>query len=138
MLGVQPPSVISGIYDYAIDHNIAKLTSSGVGAIVAATGPSHNQSEGLSSRIEPCPPQLPDMGILDDPTDPHSIENLRRSIVMLNPGQTASIDRDPGQSGSLKNSNGSGPSSGSSQPSSLRSSPGSTRPRFLPKPLRPD
>jgi hypothetical protein len=34
------------------------------------------------------------MGILDDPTDPHAIENLRRSIVMLNPGQTASIDRD--------------------------------------------
>jgi hypothetical protein len=34
------------------------------------------------------------MGILDDPTDPHAIENLRRSIVMLRPGQTASIDRD--------------------------------------------
>jgi hypothetical protein len=34
------------------------------------------------------------MGILDNPTDPHAIENLRRSIVMLNPGQTASIDRD--------------------------------------------
>jgi hypothetical protein len=34
------------------------------------------------------------MGILDDPTDPHATENLRRSIVMLNSGQSASIDRD--------------------------------------------
>jgi hypothetical protein len=45
------------------------------------------------------------MGILDDPTDPHAIENLRRSIVMLNPGQTAASTV-IGPSGSWRNSNG--------------------------------
>jgi hypothetical protein len=34
------------------------------------------------------------MGILDDPADPSAVENLRRSIAMLRPGQAASIDRD--------------------------------------------
>jgi hypothetical protein len=35
-----------------------------------------------------------DMGILDDPLNPHAVENLRRSIAMLPPGQEAHIDRD--------------------------------------------
>ena len=32
--------------------------------------------------------------ILDDPPGPHAVENLRRSIAMLSPGQEATIDRD--------------------------------------------
>jgi hypothetical protein len=34
------------------------------------------------------------MGLLDDPLDPHAVERLRRSIVMLGPGQSASIERE--------------------------------------------
>ena len=34
------------------------------------------------------------MALFDDPLEPHSVENLRRSIAMLTPGQSASIDRD--------------------------------------------
>jgi hypothetical protein len=34
------------------------------------------------------------MGLLDDPLDRHALENLRRSVVMLAPGQKASLDRD--------------------------------------------
>jgi len=34
------------------------------------------------------------MGILDDPISPHGIENLRRSVAMLGPGQAAPIDRE--------------------------------------------
>ena len=30
----------------------------------------------------------------DDPLDPHVLENLRRSIVMLTPGQPAGLDRE--------------------------------------------
>jgi hypothetical protein len=33
------------------------------------------------------------VGILDDPTDRHAVEILRRSIVMLGPGQDARIER---------------------------------------------
>lgn len=36
---------------------------------------------------------LPAMGLLDDPTDPHAVEMLRRSIAMLTPGQDARIER---------------------------------------------
>src|SRR5580658_6778033 len=41
-----------------------------------------------------CSPMLAGMGTLEDPADPHSVERLRRSIVMLQPGQAARIDRD--------------------------------------------
>jgi hypothetical protein len=34
------------------------------------------------------------MPLFDDPTDPHVIEGLRRSLTMLAPGQAAPIDRD--------------------------------------------
>ncbi|MDQ6840552.1 MAG: hypothetical protein M3137_20010 [Actinomycetota bacterium] len=34
------------------------------------------------------------MALFDDPIEPHSVENLRRSIAMLSPGQAATIDRD--------------------------------------------
>lgn len=34
------------------------------------------------------------MALFDNPTDPHVIENLRRSITMLSPGQAATIERD--------------------------------------------
>ena len=34
------------------------------------------------------------VGILDDPLDPSAIENLRRSVAMLTPGQAASIERE--------------------------------------------
>jgi hypothetical protein len=34
------------------------------------------------------------VGLLDDPTDPHALENLRRSIAMLSPGQMAGLDRE--------------------------------------------
>ena len=34
------------------------------------------------------------MGILDNPLDPSAVENLRRSIVMLQKGQRAPIDRE--------------------------------------------
>jgi hypothetical protein len=34
------------------------------------------------------------MALFDDPIEPHAVENLRRSIVMLSPGQAARIDRD--------------------------------------------
>ena len=34
------------------------------------------------------------VGILDDPLDPSAVENLRRSIVMLQKGQRAPIDRE--------------------------------------------
>ena len=33
------------------------------------------------------------MGILDDPLNPHALEQLHRSIVMLTPGQSAGIER---------------------------------------------
>jgi FtsZ-binding cell division protein ZapB len=33
------------------------------------------------------------MGLYDDPIEPHSVEALRRSIAMLAPGQSASMDR---------------------------------------------
>jgi hypothetical protein len=33
------------------------------------------------------------MGILDDPLDPHALEQLQRSVVMLTPGQSAGIER---------------------------------------------
>ncbi len=33
------------------------------------------------------------MGIFDDPTNPHAIESLRRSVAMLTPGQDARIER---------------------------------------------
>jgi hypothetical protein len=31
---------------------------------------------------------------MDDDPEPHVLENLRRSIVMLRPGQAAGLDRD--------------------------------------------
>lgn len=34
------------------------------------------------------------MALFDDPIEPHSVENLRRSIAMLTPGQAAPIDRE--------------------------------------------
>jgi hypothetical protein len=34
------------------------------------------------------------MGILSDPLDPSAIENLRRSVAMLAPGQNQPIERD--------------------------------------------
>lgn len=34
------------------------------------------------------------MGLLDNPLDPSAVENLRRSIVMLQKGQRAPIDRE--------------------------------------------
>ncbi len=34
------------------------------------------------------------MALFENPTDPHVVENLRRSITMLAPGQPASIERD--------------------------------------------
>jgi hypothetical protein len=34
------------------------------------------------------------MGILDDPLDPHALENLRRSLVMSPAGQDIPIERD--------------------------------------------
>ncbi len=48
----------------------------------------------MAWRIERTFDTVQRMTLFDDPIEPHSVEQLRRSIAMLTPGAAATIDRE--------------------------------------------